>query len=73
VSIAEQPPGDGIYFVVEPNRAQLVEVAQLADRGELRPQIDSTFALADARAAFERTTARGKNGKVVIIVDPAVR
>jgi NADPH:quinone reductase-like Zn-dependent oxidoreductase len=68
VSIAEQPPGDGIYFVVEPNRDQLVELAQLVDREELRPEIDSTFALADARAAFERTMARGKRGKVVLRV-----
>jgi NADPH:quinone reductase-like Zn-dependent oxidoreductase len=68
VSIAEHPPGDGTYFVVEPNRAQLVELAQLADRGELRPEIDSTFPLADARAAFERTMARGKHGKVVLRV-----
>jgi NADPH:quinone reductase-like Zn-dependent oxidoreductase len=68
VSVAEQPPGDGIFFVVEPNRAQLVELSQLADRGELRPEIDSTFALADARAAFERTMARGKHGKVVLLV-----
>jgi NADPH:quinone reductase-like Zn-dependent oxidoreductase len=37
VSIAEEPPGDGIYFVVEPNRDQLVELAQLVDREELRP------------------------------------
>jgi len=70
VSIAEQPPGDGSYFVVEHDREQLVEIAQLADRGVLRPEIDSTFSLADARAAFERTAARGKRGKVVLSVIP---
>lgn len=70
VSIAEQPPVDGSYFVVEHDREQLVEIAQLADRGVLRPEIDSTFSLADARAAFERTTARGKRGKVVLCVIP---
>jgi len=47
-----------------------VEIAQLADRGVLRPEIDSTFSLADARAAFERTAARGKRGKVVLSVIP---
>jgi NADPH:quinone reductase-like Zn-dependent oxidoreductase len=68
VSVAEQPPDDGIYFVVEPDRAQLIELAELVDRGELRPEIDSIFSLADARAAFERSMARGKRGKVVLRV-----
>jgi NADPH:quinone reductase-like Zn-dependent oxidoreductase len=75
VSIAEQPaearPGsrvDGVYFVVEPNREQLVELAALVDKGDVRPLIDSVFPLADARAAFERSMARRKSGKVVLRV-----
>ena len=68
VSVAQQPPGEGIYFVVAPDHAQLVELTELIDRGELRPEIDSVFALADARAAFERSLARGKRGKVVLRV-----
>ena len=67
VSIAEEAPGAD-YFVVEPNREELVELAQLADAGELRPTIDSVFALEDARAAFERVQSRGKRGKVVLRV-----
>jgi len=70
VSVAEEPP-EGVeaeYFVVEPNRDQLRELTQLADRGELRPQIDSVFVLEDAPAAFARSLARGKRGKVVIRV-----
>ena len=70
VSIAAPPP-DGIdadYFVVEPNRDQLVELTRLADNGELRPEIDSVFPLEDARAAFERSMAGGKRGKVVLRV-----
>jgi NADPH:quinone reductase-like Zn-dependent oxidoreductase len=66
VSVAEEPPSPGTYFVVEPNREQLVELARLADEGLLRPAIDSVFPLAEARAAFERVTARGKSGKVVL-------
>jgi NADPH:quinone reductase-like Zn-dependent oxidoreductase len=53
---------------VEPNREQLIEVAHLADNGELRVAIDSTFALSAAAAAFERSLASGKHGKVVIRV-----
>ena len=67
VSVAEQPPGEGTYFIVEPSREQLVELAGLVDDGELRVAIDSTFALSDAAAAFERSLASGKHGKVVIL------
>ena len=68
VSVAAEPPGKGTYFVVEPNREQLVELARLVDSGELRVAIDSTYALSEAAAAFERSLASGKHGKVVIRV-----
>ena len=75
VSVAEEPPRVGtepkietVYFVVEPNRDQLVELAAIVDAGELRPAIDSVFPLSDARAAFERSLASGKRGKVVLRV-----
>jgi NADPH:quinone reductase-like Zn-dependent oxidoreductase len=73
VTIAESPP-DGVeatYFVVEPDRDQLAEVSTLVDRGELRPAIDRVYELDDARAAFERSMAGGKRGKVVIRVGGA--
>ena len=75
VSIATEPPHidaqreiDAIYFVVEPNRGQLTELTRLADGGDLRPTIDKTYPLADARAAFERTLERGRRGKIVLRV-----
>jgi NADPH:quinone reductase-like Zn-dependent oxidoreductase len=40
VSIAEEREGVE-YFVVEPNRAELIELARLADGGDLEPAIDS--------------------------------
>jgi NADPH:quinone reductase-like Zn-dependent oxidoreductase len=70
VSVAEEAPG-ATYFVVEPNREQLLELAALVDAGTLRPQLDSVFALADARAALERVAASGKHGKVVLRVRDA--
>jgi NADPH:quinone reductase-like Zn-dependent oxidoreductase len=75
VSVAEEPPSTaaGIetsYFVVEPNREQLVELSRLADDGAVKPAIDSVYPLAEARAAFERSLASGKRGKVVIRVAP---
>jgi NADPH:quinone reductase-like Zn-dependent oxidoreductase len=65
VTIAAEAPG-ATYFVVEPDREQLVELAQLADAGELAPAIDSTFPLENAPEAFERVAAHGKRGKVVL-------
>ena len=70
VSIAEEPPRgvDAVYFVVEPDRAQLERLRGIVDDGALRPEIDSVFPLEDARAAFERSMAPGKRGKVVLRV-----
>jgi NADPH:quinone reductase-like Zn-dependent oxidoreductase len=77
VSVAEEPPPVDpehrikvTYFIVEPNRDQLLELTAAADAGELRTEIDSVFALEDARAAFERSLAPGKRGKIVIQVAP---
>jgi NADPH:quinone reductase-like Zn-dependent oxidoreductase len=67
VSVAEEAEG-ATYFVVEPNRAQLVELGRLADVGELEPAIDSVFPLEEAGAAFARVAQRGKRGKVVLRV-----
>jgi len=70
VSIAAE--ADGVtYFVVEPNRDQLVELARRADAGELKPAVDSTFPLDEASAAFDRLGERGKRGKVVLVVGEA--
>ena len=73
VSVAEEPEPSrpdisASYFVVEPDRVQLAELAGLADAGKLRVDVDSVFPLAEARAAFERVQSRGKRGKVVLEV-----
>jgi NADPH:quinone reductase-like Zn-dependent oxidoreductase len=70
VSIAEEPPAgmEATYFVVEPNRDQLAELAQIVDEGIVKPLIDSVFPLAEARIAFERVMEPGKRGKVVLRV-----
>ncbi len=74
VSVAEEPPsaparGFGTsYFVVEPNREQLEELARLAAEGTVRPAIDSTFPLERAPDAFRRLAERGKHGKVVLLL-----
>jgi NADPH:quinone reductase-like Zn-dependent oxidoreductase len=75
VTVAEEPPAgvvasgvEAIYFIVEPNRDELVEIGRLIDAGQVRPAIDAVFPLGDARAAFERSLAHGKRGKVVLEV-----
>jgi NADPH:quinone reductase-like Zn-dependent oxidoreductase len=65
VTIAAEAPG-AHYIVVEPNHEQLLELARLVDTGDLWPEIDSVFPLAQAQAAFMRSAARGKHGKVVL-------
>jgi NADPH:quinone reductase-like Zn-dependent oxidoreductase len=72
VSVAEEPPAEpeitAVYFVVEPSRAQLVELAKLVDSGAVRPTIDAVFPLAESRKAFERTMGDRRLGKVVLRV-----
>jgi NADPH:quinone reductase-like Zn-dependent oxidoreductase len=68
VSVADEPPDGGVYFVVEPNREQLASVARLADDGELRPPPVEVFPLTSAREAFARSLEPGRRGKVVLAV-----
>ena len=77
VSVAETPSAEdaaargitAIYFVVAPNRGQLVKLAGLIDGGELRPTVDRVFPLADARAAFQLSLGDHRPGKIVLRVD----
>src|SRR3954462_12563885 len=59
ITIAEETPG-ALYFIVEPDHEQLLELTALVDAGELRADVHSVFPLTDARVAFERLAARGK-------------
>jgi NADPH:quinone reductase-like Zn-dependent oxidoreductase len=73
ISVAEEPPAvsEGVqatYFVVEPSREQLIQLARLVDEGAIWPAIDSDFPLAEAGAAFERVMQPGKRGKVLLRV-----
>jgi NADPH:quinone reductase-like Zn-dependent oxidoreductase len=79
VSVAEEPtatatPGiDASFFVVEPNRSQLLEITRLVEAGDLQPSVDSVFPLIEGEAAFARSMQRGKRGKVVLrVTDEAV-
>jgi NADPH:quinone reductase-like Zn-dependent oxidoreductase len=58
----------GVFFVVEPSRSQLVELARLIDGGHVRPVLEAVFPLAQAREAFERGLAGHHRGKIVLQV-----
>ncbi|MFE4214656.1 NADP-dependent oxidoreductase [Streptomyces sp. NPDC056844] len=51
---------------VRSNGAQLAELGRLLDTGAVRVAIDSTFPLADARAAHERAAEGHIRGKIVL-------
>src|SRR5581483_3788695 len=48
------------FFVVEPRRSELEEVARLIDGGEVRPVVGAEFPLADALSAYRHKPVRGK-------------
>jgi NADPH:quinone reductase-like Zn-dependent oxidoreductase len=68
VSVADDPGAGGVYFLVEPKRDQLEELARRADAGELRPAPVEVYPLASAREAFARSTEPRRRGKVVLAV-----
>jgi NADPH:quinone reductase-like Zn-dependent oxidoreductase len=74
ISVASEPPYEqakslgveSLYFVVSPNREQLIEISKLVDSGVLRPAIDEVFPMSKAREAFERSLIRHRAGKIVL-------
>lgn len=57
------------FFVVEPDRGDLSQIAELADQGRLRPIVSQTFALADGRRAYESGSQPHPPGKTVLVVE----
>ena len=76
VSTAGPAPGDtaarygvrGVFFVVESNRPQLVQIGRLIDAGSLRPIVEAVFPLAEARQAYEQGLRGHARGKLVLQV-----
>lgn len=54
------------FFIVEPNRKQLVEVGKLLETGKLQPVLNATLSVTAARAAYSRTFPRNGRGKLVV-------
>ena len=75
VSVAEPVPeqmktrSEGvncIFFIVEPNGAQLTKAGDLIEIGKLRPVVDRVFTLEDAAEAFTVLERRHTRGKIVL-------
>ncbi|MFZ0272203.1 MAG: NADP-dependent oxidoreductase [Acidobacteriaceae bacterium] len=58
----------GLFFIVEPSRDQLDQLATLVDSGILKIEIANVFPLAQARAAFEEGLKEHTRGKIVLQV-----
>jgi len=62
----------GLFFIVEPDREQLEELAKLIDSGALKSIVASILPLARAREAFELGLQGHNRGKVVLQVKDEV-
>jgi NADPH:quinone reductase-like Zn-dependent oxidoreductase len=56
------------FFIMEPKREQLSEVAQLLDAGTLRPFVEDVLPLERAREAYARAARGGMRGKIILQV-----
>jgi NADPH:quinone reductase-like Zn-dependent oxidoreductase len=66
-SRADRPPGSrSVFFVVEANRPELVELGRKIDAGDLRPIVGEVLPLARGRDAFEAKRNHGIRGKIVL-------
>ncbi|OBJ42698.1 NADPH:quinone reductase [Mycolicibacterium mucogenicum] len=76
VTIAEPPEvrprnGHAVFFVVEPDRSQLIDLASRVRDGRLKPIVSAVRPLAEAVTAFAPDTRT--RGKTIIQVNDAIR
>jgi NADPH:quinone reductase-like Zn-dependent oxidoreductase len=70
ISVVEPEPvvpsgSKGLYFVVEPDRLQLLELKDLVDSGRVRPVIAQVIDMAESAGAFDAKPQGHAPGKVV--------
>jgi NADPH:quinone reductase-like Zn-dependent oxidoreductase len=56
------------WFIVEPNREQLIQIGTLIDAGQIRPIIETVLPLSEARQAYEQGAKGHARGKIVLRV-----
>lgn len=65
---AENQAAREAFFIMEPNRAQLVDLARLIDTGLICPVIAAVFPLQQAQHAYEQGRRGASRGKIVLRV-----
>ena len=55
-----------VFFIVEPNGAQLAKAGDLIEKGELKPVVDRVFPLKEGTEAFAMLEKRHTRGKIVL-------
>ncbi len=76
VSVARPPSSEQakahgvrpVWFIVEPNGEQLIQIGALIDAGRIRPIIDTVLPLSQARQAYEQGARGHTRGKIVLRV-----
>lgn len=63
-----RPAARSVFFVVVPDRAELIALAQRIEAGALRPIVGRVEPLARGREAFEAKRTPGVPGKIVLAV-----
>jgi NADPH:quinone reductase-like Zn-dependent oxidoreductase len=56
-----QPRVRDAFFIVEPNRVQLIEIARLIDASVIRPIVGAVFSMENFRQAYDQKPIRGKH------------
>ncbi|GHO71485.1 NADPH:quinone reductase [Ktedonobacter sp. SOSP1-52] len=62
-----------LFFVVKPNREQLIDIGDLIDTGQLRPIIKRVFPLSEASQAFEQALQGHTRGKIILRIEDEER
>lgn len=58
---------DAMWFIVHPNRDQLIQIGKLIDSGYVKPIVDTVLPLSQARQAYEGAKDIHKQGKITKI------
>jgi NADPH:quinone reductase-like Zn-dependent oxidoreductase len=69
-AVTEQAEAGGLRFVefyLEPTPADFMRLAELADRGRLRPTVHTVLPLTDAAKAHELSESHHVRGKIVLV------
>jgi len=71
---SETPPDERTkqaFFIVEPNRQQLLEIGERIDSGDLRPFVDTVLPFSQASDAYTGNVKKQGRGKLVVAARPA--